>query len=247
MLGRATDFEFRYRFWVIMAIFAAGFWCYRFDPVNAGMAFAGWLAGHRLELDRLGDRHLLQGVCALAAALAVLAALVRTWGAAYLRSDVVHDLDLHTEGLVADGPYRYVRNPLYLGGVLLALSLGILASRLGFLVLVAGLTLFYNRLIGHEEALLLETQGEPYRRFLAAVPRLVPSLRPRLPAGGMKPRWGQAWLGEAPMWIMACSVIAFAATLKPQVFYSVIGIALVGYAIRIAVVARRKRAAAAEQ
>jgi hypothetical protein len=33
-------------------------------------------------------------------------ATIRTWAAAYLGSDVVHDLRLHTESLVTDGPYR---------------------------------------------------------------------------------------------------------------------------------------------
>ena len=37
---RATDFEFRYRFWLITAVFFIAFWCYRFDHVNAGAAIA---------------------------------------------------------------------------------------------------------------------------------------------------------------------------------------------------------------
>ncbi len=242
---RATDFEFRYRFWLITAVFFIAFWCYRFDPVNAGAAVAGRLAGHALQLDGAADRHLLQGVFAAAAALALLAGLVRTWGAAYLRSNVVHDPSLRLEGVVADGPYRHVRNPLYLGTVLLGVGFGFLASRAGFLVLALGLTLFTYRLVRREESALLATQGEDYRRFVDAVPRFVPSLRPRLPAGGMKPRWGQAWLGEAPMWLLALSVAAFAATLNFTVFRTMIAVALVGYAIRLVVEAARRRGAPA--
>ena len=47
--------------------------------------------------------------------LVFLAAGLRTWGAAYLRTEVVHDTAQHSEALVADGPFRYTRNPLYLG------------------------------------------------------------------------------------------------------------------------------------
>ena len=97
---------------------------------------------------------MLQLILALGAALAVLAALIRSWGAAYLQSEVVHDWKLHGEELVADGPYRYVRNPLYLGGVMLAFGFAMAASRLGFVVMVGGLTLFYYRLIAREESLL---------------------------------------------------------------------------------------------
>jgi len=43
---------------------------------------------------------------------------------AYLHSSVVHDSQLHSDRLVADGPYRRVRNPLYLGNILLAFGLG---------------------------------------------------------------------------------------------------------------------------
>jgi len=244
---RATDFEFRYRFWLITAVFFIAFWCYRVDPVTAGAAVAGSLAGRPLQLYGAVDRHLLQGVFAVGAALALVAGLIRTWGTAYLRSDVVHDPNLRLEGVVADGPYRHVRNPLYLGSVLLGVGFGFFASRVGFLVLVLGLTLFTYRLVRREESALLATQGGAYRRFVAAVPRFVPSLRPRLPSGGMKPHWGQAWLGEAPMWLLALSTVAFAATLNLTVFYTMIGVALAGYAIRLLVEAARKRGAPAKE
>lgn len=76
---------------------------------------------------------------------------MRTWGAAYLRSEVVHDSNLRNETLVADGPFRYVRNPLYFGNVLLAAGMGLFASRLGWLILALGMVVFVYRLIGREE------------------------------------------------------------------------------------------------
>jgi hypothetical protein len=155
----------------------------------------------------------------------------------------VHDPGLRLEGVVADGPYRHVRNPLYLGTVLLGVGFGFLASRAGFFVLALGLTLFTYRLIRREESALLATQGEAYRRFVATVPRFVPSLRPRLPSSGAKPRWGQAFLGEASLWLLALSVAGFAATLNFTVFRMMIAIALAGYAIRLLVAAARKRGA----
>jgi protein-S-isoprenylcysteine O-methyltransferase Ste14 len=238
---RATDFEFRNRFWIIMFVYVAAFMAYNLDPVNAGATAAGWLLGHPVNFAVPGDRHLMQPVFAFAASLTVLAAWIRTWAAAYLQSEVVHDSNLRLEGLVADGPYRYLRNPLYLGGNFLSAGFGILASRLGFLVLVAGLGFFYYRLIFREEAELLAAQGEPYRRFTEKVPRLLPSLFPRLPSSGAQPRWGQAFLGEAPLWMMACSVAAFAATLNSTLLYSIIAFAVAGYGIRQYLSSRRNR------
>jgi protein-S-isoprenylcysteine O-methyltransferase Ste14 len=214
---RATEFEFRFRFFFILGIYAAGFACYALDPVNVSSMLADHLMRPLAGLGVHDERRVVQAIFALGAALAFLAALVRTWGAAYLQSDVVHDWNLRGETLVADGPYRYVRNPLYLGGVLVAVGFGAVASRLGFVVLVCGLTLFYYRLILREESLLNETQGEPYRRYLQAVPRLLPSLRPRLAAGGLLPRWRQAFAGEAFMWFFSIALAGFAVTLRQRV------------------------------
>jgi protein-S-isoprenylcysteine O-methyltransferase Ste14 len=237
---RATDLEFRLRFFFIIGIYVVGFSCYALDPVPVSLMLADHLMRPLAGLGVHNERHVVQALLGLGAALAFLAALVRTWGAAYLQSDVVHDWNLRAEGLVADGPYRHVRNPLYLGGVLIATGFGLVASRLGFVVIVCGLTLFYYRLILREETLLGETQGEPYRRFLQAVPRLVPSLKPRVPAGGLAPRWGQAFVGETFMWLFALALACFAATLN-QRLYAIMVICGVAASLLAKTVLRRRR------
>jgi hypothetical protein len=45
---RATEFEFRYRFFIIIAIFIGGFECYALDPVNVSAMLAKWLMGHHV-------------------------------------------------------------------------------------------------------------------------------------------------------------------------------------------------------
>ena len=157
-------------------------------------------------------------IFAIGAVFVGVAACIRTWGTAYLQDEVARDAVVRTERLVADGPYRFVRNPLYLGSLLMAAGIGLLASPIGWLVLMAGMVLALLRLIGREEAFLQEKRGDAYRAYLERVPRLWPSLRPRLPAGGTAPRWGQAWIGEMGMWFFFVGSSDFALTLDGRVF-----------------------------
>ena len=203
----AGDLEYRLRAWVIAAIFFAAFQLYRWDHVPLATAVAEWLTRGG------GNVHAMETlVYSIGGAAAVAAAALRTWAAAYMTSDVVHDPRVHDSRLVADGPYRYLRNPLYLGVILIAFGFSFAASRSGFVLLVVAVTLFQYRLTLREECALEATQGESYRRYLAAVPRMLPSLRPRVPAGSVRPQWGQAFRGELFMWGFAAVFIAFIAT-----------------------------------
>jgi protein-S-isoprenylcysteine O-methyltransferase Ste14 len=158
-----------------------------------------------------------------------LAALVRSWAEAYLHSSVVHDSQLHSDRLVADGPYRRVRNPLYLGNILLAVGMGLMASRTGFLVLVIATVPFVYRLILREEAGLLESQGESYRRYYETVPRLWPSWRARVPAGGGRPNWVDGFAGETFVWSFAIGMVVFDVTLRLVHFWVIMGVGLAVY------------------
>jgi protein-S-isoprenylcysteine O-methyltransferase Ste14 len=197
---------FRYRFWLFTATFLIGFGLSTVDHTNATVAL----------VQRFSDNPLaLRAAFAFAALLVVLAAAIRTWAAAYLRSSVVHDGRLHTDALVASGPYRYVRNPLYIGGLLLSLGFGMLASRIGAIVIVGGSLAITLALMDEEERQLTAAQGESYAAYRRAVPRLVPSPTPRLPAASLPPRWGQAFAGEGMFWGLALGMILFAVTLQP--------------------------------
>jgi protein-S-isoprenylcysteine O-methyltransferase Ste14 len=206
---KATQFEFRHRSLLNLIHFWIAFQLYSFDHINVVWAFV-----HRNN--PRGD-FIARIIFGFGALLVGLAAAIRTWAAAYLRSDVVHDTALHAETLVADGPYRHVRNPLYLGTFLMSLGIGFLASRSGFVVLAVGAAIRILRLIGREEAELEKQQGESFREFCRRVPRLLPSLRPRVPAAGLKPQPGQAFRGEAFMWGFFITMVGFTITLQDRV------------------------------
>ena len=239
----ASNFEFKYRFWIFGALFWIAFASYAFDQQNAAAALVNGIA--HLRGTRATDAQ-AQLLLALGAVFCLAAALLRTWATAYLNPEVMVDMQMHTSRLVADGPYRYVRNPLYLGNILLAVGFGLMASRSGFVILLAGMILFDYRLILREEAGITASQGESYRAYCAVVPRLLPALRPQLPAAGRVPNWADGFLGEAFMWVMALSVVVFAITLKQTVFFVVLGSAFVVYAICLAIIRKRRKPVSAD-
>jgi protein-S-isoprenylcysteine O-methyltransferase Ste14 len=232
---RATEFEFRHRFWIIMATYCLGFSCYRWDHVNVSVALARMILG---GLDSPLAMPWIRAIFAMGALIVTLAALVRSWAAAYLHSSVVHDTELHSDRLVADGPYRRLRNPLYLGNILLAVGVGLMASRTGFVFLVLATVLYVYRLIRREEASLLESQGEGYRRYFEAVPRLWPSWRPRVPAGGARPNWADGIFGETFMWSIAIGMAVYDVTMRIVHFWIIMG---AGFAVYFVHARLRKR------
>ncbi len=211
---RGSDFVFRYRFWLFAATFFGGFALSGIDHVNATVAVLHTIAPS-LDVDTPRGMIALRAAFAVGAVSVTLAALLRTWATAYLHATVVHDDRLHTEALVASGPYRYVRNPLYLGGLLLAAGLAPLASRTGALVILAGVVAITLALIDVEERELTSAQGASYASYRRAVPRLVPALSPRVAPSGLAPHWGQAFLGEGMFWGFAIAMIVFVITLQP--------------------------------
>jgi protein-S-isoprenylcysteine O-methyltransferase Ste14 len=232
----ASDFEFRHRFWVIAAFFWVAFSLYAIDHKNSGHILAQSLAHLRGATSSALDHRL---VFAAAALIAVLASTIRTWGTAYLRPEVMVSMRLQTSRLVADGPYRFVRNPLYLGNIMIAIAMGLMASRLGFLVLVIGNTVFVYRLILREEAGLEATRGDSYRAYCAAVPRLLPALSPRVSAAGGVPDFWAGLLGELFFWTFTASLLVFAVTLNQRLYYWVLGCAFLVYALSLFAIKRR--------
>ena len=239
---KATDFEFRYRALLIGLIFCGGFWLYAVDHVALIQVLVQPGAGPQALQPTVGAK-LIVGAAAL---LVAIGALVRTWGTAYLKSSVVFDAKLHSDALVADGPYRHVRHPLYFASIVAAIGFGLLASRAGFAFIVIVMTLLYVRLAGREEAELEREQGERFREFCRRVPKLWPSIRPRVASTGAKPKWAQAFRGEMFMWAFAVSIALFAATLNWKVLWTVLSVAFVSFwALQFVYNRRKKQTSAA--
>lgn len=85
--------------------------------------------------------------------------------------------------LVVRGPYRYVRNPMYVSALLIVLGLGLWMRATSLLLYAIVLAVAYNIFVRYyEEPRLTALFGEAYTRYVAQVPRWRPRLTgPRSP------------------------------------------------------------------
>ena len=183
---------------IMVAIVVLGFWSPWIEGWSLGSrnSLLEWLA---LEVSRLGLLRFsfaTPAVIILGALIAALGAILRVWGSAYLGYGTVHHAQMQAGAVMADGPYRYVRNPLYIGGWCMMAAMSFVMPATGALFAMALLTLFLLRLILSEEVFLAGQLGEPYWEYRRAVPRLFPRLGRGLPLAGHKPHWMIALLTE---------------------------------------------------
>lgn len=196
----ATRFEYRFRFLIHAVIYMLGFWSpwvywgnvFGFTDKSTWLVLASSL--WRLKGVNVSEASI--GVLMVAMVFAGLGAWFRVWGTAYISAGVVASRDMHGATMLADGPYRRTRNPLYLGTLLHTIGLSILMPPSGAIFAVALLWAFQIRLALAEEPFLMAQFGKAYLEYAARVPRFVPALTPRVPSAGAMPHWGQALLGE---------------------------------------------------
>jgi len=111
---------------------------------------------------------------ALGLALVSAGEAIRIWAAGHL---------VKNDELAVSGPYAHVRNPLYLGSLLVGSGFLVMGGRAAALwLLPIGLAFFFLYYFPYKEriesARLERLYGEPYRAYRAAVPALIPRIAP---------------------------------------------------------------------
>ena len=102
-------------------------------------------------------------------ALIIACILGRTWSSMYIGGRKL-------KGIVTDGPYSIVRNPLYVFSVIGAAGVGMqLGSITAGLLLGAVVFIFFYLLTLQEEQVLEKLHGDVYRAYCAKVPRMIPN------------------------------------------------------------------------
>jgi hypothetical protein len=124
----------------------------------------------------------------------------------------------------------------------MAVGYSVMASRMGGVTLIAGTLIFNYRIILREERELTRVQGENYERFKRAVPRLWPSLRPRIAGSGRKPDWKGGALGEMFFWGLAAALLVFTITLNLRAYFLVLGLSFGIYFLCLGIIGKLRRA-----
>ncbi|HEY3705601.1 MAG TPA: methyltransferase [Terracidiphilus sp.] len=203
---RATSIEFRLRLLILVVFVGLGYWApwlgsglaagLNAAPAGSRISLLEWLA---LQVSRVGILPFAAAtpaVIILASLLAALGAVLRVGGTAWMGSATVNSMRMHARQVVADGAYRYVRNPLYLGTWFTIAAISFTMPASGAAVCMVLVSVFLLRLVLAEESFLAAQLGAPYAAYVRDVPRLFPRLRPVFPPGKGAPHWGRALLAE---------------------------------------------------
>jgi protein-S-isoprenylcysteine O-methyltransferase Ste14 len=230
---RATALEFRLRMPINLAILVLGLWSPWERPGQSGrrIPVLEWLPTQIARAGLLTFANAFLAVIVIAAAVAAVAAVLRVWGSAYLGPATVVSTSMRAGGVTADGPYRCVRNPLYIGLFFMFAAMSVLMPPSGALAALVLEAVFIVRLTLGEEAFLSAQLGEPYRAYLRSVPRFFPRLRTLLPRTSAQPRWGLALISEiTPIGIfvaLSCFSFSYNSRLIGQVMLISFGASLI--------------------
>ena len=126
-----------------------------------------WLGGTLLFLDaRPTDATFRWGI-----PFVIAGEFIRLWACGHL--------ERKGKKLATQGPFAYVRNPLYLGNFLIGLGVVTISGRiLNGVLFLGGFWFLYRGTIRKEEEGLREQFGGSYLRYLREVPRFLPRLTP---------------------------------------------------------------------
>lgn len=113
--------------------------------------------------------------------ISIMGLLLRTWACGHIRKE---------QELTVSGPYRYTRNPLYLGNLILGMGIVVASRSWGALVVfLVYFLLFYPVVIFREKKRLEGFFPIKYEDFSKRVPLFFPSLKPALPANKNRFSW----------------------------------------------------------
>ena len=111
--------------------------------------------------------------------VAVLGELIRLWGVSWAGSETRTTGGVGGTFLVISGPFAHVRNPLYVGNIMMYVGIGIMANALCPYLPILAFFFFawqYVTIVGEEEAYLKTAFGESYAEYCKNVPRFIPRL-----------------------------------------------------------------------
>jgi protein-S-isoprenylcysteine O-methyltransferase Ste14 len=105
---------------------------------------------------------------------------IRFWGVSIAGSETRTTGKVGGTYLITNGPFAYVRNPLYVGNIVMYAGVGVMSMAL-FPWLLAGAVLWfyfqYHMIVTREEEYLAKRFGGEYENYTRGVGRFVPRLK----------------------------------------------------------------------
>jgi len=111
--------------------------------------------------------------------IALFGEAIRFWGVSIAGSETRTTGVVGATNLITDGPFGYVRNPLYVGNILMYVGCGIMSNALVPYLALAALVWFviqYQLIVSREEEHLTTAFGDEYTTYCNNVPRFIPRL-----------------------------------------------------------------------
>ncbi|RPI71469.1 MAG: isoprenylcysteine carboxylmethyltransferase family protein [Ignavibacteriales bacterium] len=111
----------------------------------------------------------------------IIGELIRLWGVSWAGSETRTTGHMEGTYLIISGPFAYVRNPLYIGNILIYTGVGIMSYALFPYLQIIALLFFifqYYYIIKGEEEFLQNKYGEQFTEYKKNVPRFFPRLLP---------------------------------------------------------------------
>lgn len=112
-------------------------------------------------------------------AVVVVGEAIRFWGVAIAGSETRTTGTVGGTYLITNGPFARVRNPLYVGNMLLYAGVGVMSMALFPWLLIAACVWFYIQytlIVSKEEEYLAEQFGDDYAHYKSHVRRFLPRL-----------------------------------------------------------------------
>ena len=75
--------------------------------------------------------------------------------------------------VITKGLYRFSRNPMYIGMLLMQIGLGIACSSWLYLLLTVVLIILLKAILSSEERYCLDRYGDDYRKYMNSTPRWI--------------------------------------------------------------------------
>ena len=106
---------------------------------------------------------------------------IRLWGVSWAGSETRTTDKPGGSHLVISGPFAHLRNPLYLGNILIYAAIGIMSFAIFPYLQIFALIFFfiqYHYIIKGEEEFLLKQYGDQYKNYATNVRRFMPKVTP---------------------------------------------------------------------